>query len=94
MGTAMKPLGESDVVASHIRGLENPVLGALFGAVATTLIQSSSGMMGITIKLASAGAMTVPLVNSIGGVLRSVERGTRDEVIATRQPGLRDRLRP
>jgi phosphate:Na+ symporter len=60
MGAAMKPLGEGDVVASRIRGLENPVLGALFGAVATALIQSSSGMMGITIKLASAGKMTLP----------------------------------
>ena len=60
MGAAMKPLGDSDAFAAWMKGLENPIHGALIGAAGTALIQSSSGMMGITIKLASAGVMTLP----------------------------------
>lgn len=60
MGVAMKPLAESESLEAWMKGLENPLHGAMFGAVATAIIQSSSGMMGIAIKLAGAGLMTLP----------------------------------
>ena len=60
MGAAMKPLAGSDGLASWMKGLEDPVQGAVFGAAATVLIQSSSAMMAIVIKLASAGLMSLP----------------------------------
>lgn len=60
MGAAMKPLADNDALANQMKGLEDPLRGVLVGAVATALIQSSSAMMGIIIKLASAGVMTLP----------------------------------
>lgn len=60
MGAAMKPLAQSESLEAWMKGLENPLYGAMFGAAATALIQSSSAMMGITIKLATTGLMSLP----------------------------------
>lgn len=59
MGDAMKPLAQSESFERWMQGLENPVRGVLAGAAGTAIIQSSSAMMGIVVKLAAAGAMTL-----------------------------------
>ncbi|MEJ7605810.1 MAG: Na/Pi symporter [Bryobacteraceae bacterium] len=60
MGLAMEPLAESASFERWLKGLESPVYGACIGALATAIIQSSSAFMGIVVKLASAGLMTLP----------------------------------
>lgn len=60
MGEAMRPLTQSGSLDMWMKGLNNPIHGALFGAAATAVIQSSSAMMGITIKLATTGLMSLP----------------------------------
>jgi phosphate:Na+ symporter len=59
MGTAVHPLREQGTVETFLNGLEDPVMGVLAGAAGTALIQSSSAMMGIIIKLAAAGLMSL-----------------------------------
>jgi phosphate:Na+ symporter len=60
IGETLKPLAESESLESWMHGLENPVLGAAVGAGVTALIQSSSAMVGIVIKLAAAGLIALP----------------------------------
>lgn len=59
MGDAVRPLREHGAVEQYLRGLEDPLSGLVAGAAGTALIQSSSAMMGIVIKLAGAGLMTL-----------------------------------
>lgn len=60
MGEAMKPLAESRSFEAWMHNLDNPIRGVLAGAGGTALIQSSSAMMGIIIKLAGTGVMSLP----------------------------------
>jgi phosphate:Na+ symporter len=66
MGDAMKPLRTYPAFIDLMKGLENPILGLLIGAVFTALIQSSSAFTGIVIVLAQQGLLTleagIPLV--------------------------------
>jgi phosphate:Na+ symporter len=73
MGDAVRPLRESGAVERWLRDLENPVLGVATGAAGTALIQSSSAMMGIIIKLAAAGLITL---KAGVGVMLGAEIGT------------------
>jgi phosphate:Na+ symporter len=60
VGAVMEPLSKEGGVERWLRGLEDPAVGVLAGAGATAAIQSSSAMMGIVIKLAAAGLLTLP----------------------------------
>lgn len=59
MGMAVRPLREQGAVEAFLKGLEDPMMGVVAGAAGTALIQSSSAMMGIVIKLAAAGLMSL-----------------------------------
>jgi phosphate:Na+ symporter len=59
MGDAMKPLRTYQEFIDVLKGLENPVLGLLAGAVFTGLIQSSAAFIGILIILAQQALITL-----------------------------------
>ena len=73
MGSAMKPLGESEAFVSLLTKFENPVLGILAGTVFTALIQSSSASVGILQALAGSGVIGL---NSAAFVLFGQNIGT------------------
>ncbi|MDO4678446.1 MAG: Na/Pi cotransporter family protein [Blautia sp.] len=55
MGTAMKPLADSESFVSILTKFENPILGIAAGTIFTALIQSSSASVGILQTLAGSG---------------------------------------
>lgn len=57
MGSAMKPLADSEAFVSLLTKFENPILGILAGAVFTAIIQSSSASVGILQALAGSGVI-------------------------------------
>ena len=57
MGTAMKPLAQSEGFVGVLTKFENPILGIIAGAVFTAIIQSSSASVGILQALAGSGAI-------------------------------------
>ena len=57
MGTAMKPLGNSEGFVRLLTKFENPILGILAGTVFTALIQSSSASVGILQALAGSNVI-------------------------------------
>lgn len=57
MGSAMKPLADSEGFVSLLTKFENPILGILAGAVFTAIIQSSSASVGILQALAGSGVI-------------------------------------
>ncbi len=59
MSDAMKPLRTYTAFIDLLRGLENPVMGILVGAIFTALIQSSSAFTGILIVLAQQNLITL-----------------------------------
>jgi phosphate:Na+ symporter len=59
MSDAMKPLRTYPDFIELLKGLENPMLGLLVGAMFTALIQSSSAFTGILIVLAQQGLITL-----------------------------------
>jgi len=66
MSDAMKPLRVYPEFINLLKGLENPLLGIMIGAVFTAVIQSSSAFTGIIIVLAQQGLITldagIPLI--------------------------------
>ncbi|WBH15870.1 Na/Pi cotransporter family protein [Sphingomonas radiodurans] len=81
IGTAAEPLKEHAGIVAWLRGLENPLLGVLAGALVTIAIQSSSAMMGIVITLAGTGVITLPAGVAI---MLGAEIGTcADTLLAT-----------
>ena len=66
MSDAMKPLRTYTAFIDVMKGLENPFLGLLAGAVFTALVQSSSATTGVVIVLAQQGLVSleagIPLV--------------------------------
>jgi len=66
MSDAMTPLRTYAPFIELLKGLENPLLGLLVGAVFTALIQSSGAFAGIIIVLAQQGLLTldagIPLI--------------------------------
>lgn len=69
MSEAVSPLRESPIFIDFMTKLSNPLLGILFGAVFTAVIQSSSAAVGIVQALASTGAIdfgaALPLIMGI-----------------------------
>lgn len=57
MGSAMKPLAESDSFVSLLTKFENPILGILAGMIFTAIIQSSSASVGILQALVGSGVI-------------------------------------
>ncbi len=90
MGEVMKPLAESPDFTAWLERLEDPLTGALFGAIATVVIQSSSAMMGIVVKSAGAG-----LVNLGAGVavMLGAEVGTCADTLVASVGRSREALR-
>lgn len=60
MGEAVEPLKDNQSLINILLRMENPIMGALAGALFTLAIQSSSATMGIIITLASQGMLTLP----------------------------------
>jgi phosphate:Na+ symporter len=81
MGEATKPLQQSQAFLHALQRLENPLLGALGGALGTALIQSSSAMLGIIISFAANGLISLPAGVA---VMLGAEIGTcSDTLLAT-----------
>lgn len=59
MGTALKPLEDSETFVSILTQFENPILGIAAGAIFTALIQSSSASVGILQTLAGSGVISL-----------------------------------
>lgn len=57
MGSAMKPLAESETFVGILTKFENPILGILAGMIFTAIIQSSSASVGILQALAGSGVI-------------------------------------
>lgn len=57
MGSAMKPLADSESFVSILTKFENPLIGIVAGAIFTALIQSSSASVGILQTLAGSGVI-------------------------------------
>lgn len=57
MSAAMEPLREVPAFINMMATLSNPILGILFGALFTALIQSSAASLGILQTLAAAGVV-------------------------------------
>jgi phosphate:Na+ symporter len=60
MGLATAPLRGSEAFIEWMRRMENPVAGMLAGGLFTAVIQSSSATLGILIKLAANGLISLP----------------------------------
>ena len=57
MSAAMSPLRQSQVFIDLVSNFSNPILGIVFGAVFTAIIQSSSAAVGILQTLANTGVL-------------------------------------
>lgn len=78
---AVEPLKNEAFFADLMRNVENPIIGAIVGAVATLLIQSSSATVGMAMLLSKKGFLS--LTGSIA-IMLGAELGTcSDTLIAT-----------
>ncbi|MDF7813971.1 Na/Pi symporter [Hymenobacter sp. YC55] len=81
IGEAAAPLKDYKGVQDWLLKLENPVRGAGAGALLTLLIQSSSATLGMVIKLADKGLLSLPAGIA---VMLGAELGTcSDTLLAT-----------
>ncbi len=81
MENAVEPLREEAYFLNWIKSTENPITGAIIGAIVTVIIQSSSATVGIALILAKKG-----LISIVGGVaiMLGAELGTcADTLLAT-----------
>lgn len=60
MSDGMSPLRDYQPFLDLMKGMENPFIAILIGAVFTALVQSSSATIGIAIVMASSGFLTLP----------------------------------
>lgn len=92
MSESMKPLRSYEGFVNLLKGLENPILGILAGAIFTALIQSSSAFTGIVIVLAMQNLVTlqagIPMViganigTSVTAALASMGANTEAKRVA------------
>jgi len=81
MGNAVEPLKNETFFAEWMKKTENPITGAIIGAVLTLIIQASSATVGMAIILTKKGLMS--LTGGIA-VMIGAELGTcSDTLIAT-----------
>ena len=90
MERAVEPLRDQPFFVDWIRGLENPLKGAVTGAVATLIIQSSSATVGMAITLAKKGLMTLPAGIA---VMLGAELGTCSDTLLATIKGNKNALR-
>lgn len=81
MENAVEPLRDEAYFLNWIKRTEDPITGAIIGAIVTVIIQSSSATVGIALILAKKGLLTI-----VGGVaiMLGAELGTcADTLLAT-----------
>ncbi len=81
MEKAVEPLKDQAFFSDWLKKTENPIIGALVGAIVTFLIQSSSATVGMVIVLSKKGMLTL---SSGIAVMLGAELGTcSDTLLAT-----------
>ena len=81
MEKAVEPLKDQAFFSDWLKKTENPIIGALVGAIVTFLIQSSSATVGMVIVLSKKGLLTL---SSGIAVMLGAELGTcSDTLLAT-----------
>lgn len=90
MENAVEPLKEHPGFSEWMKRTENPIVGALVGAVVTLVLQSSSATVGMAIILAKKG-----MLSAAGGiaVMLGAELGTCSDTLLATIKGTRDALR-
>lgn len=90
MENAVEPLKEETFFLEWMKRTENPILGAMIGAVVTLIIQSSSATVGMAIILAKKGLLSLP-----GGVavMLGAELGTCSDTLLATIKGSRQALK-
>lgn len=90
MENAVEPLRDEAFFAEWMKKTENPLLGALEGAIVTLIIQSSSATVGMAIILAKKG-----LLSLMGGVavMLGAELGTCSDTLLATIKGSRQALK-
>ncbi len=90
MENAVEPLKEEAFFTDWMKKTENPILGAIIGAVVTLVIQSSSATVGMAIILSKKGFLSL-----IGGVavMLGAELGTCSDTLLATIKGSRQALK-
>ncbi len=90
MENAVEPLRNEAFFAEWMKKTENPIMGALIGAIVTLVIQSSSATVGMAIILAKKGFLSL-----IGGVavMLGAELGTCSDTLLATIKGSRQALK-
>lgn len=90
MENAVEPLKSAPFFMDLLSKTENPLTGALVGAVATLIIQSSSATVGMAIILTKKG-----LLSMVGGIaiMFGAELGTCSDTLLATIKGSRDALK-
>ena len=90
MEKAVEPLKNEDFFSEWMKKTENPILGAVIGAIVTLVIQSSSATVGMAIILAKKGFLSLT-----GGVavMLGAELGTCSDTLLATVKGSRQALK-
>lgn len=90
MENAVEPLKEEAFFSEWMKKTENPILGAIIGAVVTLVIQSSSATVGMAIILSKKGFLSL-----MGGVavMLGAELGTCSDTLLATIKGSRQALK-
>jgi phosphate:Na+ symporter len=90
MESAVEPLKDEAFFAEWMKTTENPIMGAVIGAIVTLVIQSSSATVGMAIILAKKGFLSL-----IGGVavMLGAELGTCGDTLLATIKGSRQALK-
>lgn len=90
MENAVEPLKDETFFAEWMKKTENPIMGALIGAIVTLVIQSSSATVGMAIILTKKGFLSL-----IGGVavMLGAELGTCGDTLLATIKGSRQALK-
>jgi phosphate:Na+ symporter len=90
MENALEPLKDEAFFAEWMKKTENPITGALIGAIVTLVIQSSSATVGMAIILAKKGFLSL-----VGGVavMLGAELGTCSDTLLATIKGSRQALK-
>jgi phosphate:Na+ symporter len=90
MENALEPLKDEAFFAEWMKKTENPITGAIIGAIVTLVIQSSSATVGMAIILAKKGFLSL-----MGGVavMLGAELGTCSDTLLATIKGSRQALK-
>lgn len=90
MENAVEPLKDEAFFAEWLKKTENPISGAIIGAIVTLMIQSSSATIGMSIILAKKGILSLT-----GGVaiMLGAELGTCSDTLLATIKGSRQALK-